>query len=340
MSVWPRFACPECAAPAAEGASGDVTCSACGERFEQRNGLYCFLGARRLAATQPFVRQYRCVRQREGYRVSTPDYYRMLPSVPPDDPHAQNWALRRESYGHLERLLADGRCRVLDLGAGNGWLSHRLASLGHRVVAVDVLDDQEDGLGACRHYPTSFPCVQADFDALPFAPSQFDCVAFNGSLHYAANAAATLERACRMLVPGGAIVVMDSPMFHSESDGHAMVAEKLRRFRAEYGLTEIVHPNVGFFTFASLVRTFGRLGLRERFIPSRGPFIWRLRREIGRIRLRRAPAAFGVWIALAPAAAPGPHARPPVASDASSSVTVEPGRTGQREHAEARSGAH
>ncbi len=87
--------------------------------------------------------------------------------------------------------------RVLDLGAGSGWLSHRLATLGYRVVAVDRLDDEADGLGACRHYPIAFPAVQADFDALPFEPHQFDLVVFDGSLHYSPNPAATLARGAR-----------------------------------------------------------------------------------------------------------------------------------------------
>lgn len=312
MGVWlPQFACPECAGHAHAQARVDdgvaaqvVTCAVCGGSFEERNGVYRFLTVSRLAAATPFVHQYRLVREREGYRVSTPEYYRMLPCVRPDDPHAPEWALRRQSFQHLQRVLAAGTRRVLDLGAGNGWLSHRLASLGHRVVAVDVLDDPEDGLGACRHYPTAFARVQADFDALPFAPSQFDLVAFNGSLHYSADVAATLARARRTLAPGGTLVVMDSPMFRDEGDGHAMVAEKLRRFKEEYGLTRVVHPNVGFFTFAWLAHAFERLGLRGRFIPSRGPLGWRIRREVARVRLRRAPAAFGVWIAQAPAATP------------------------------------
>ena len=108
---------------------------------------------------------------------------------------------------------------VLDLGAGSGWLSHRLTALGHRVVAVDAIDDEVDGLGACRHYAGDFAAVQADFDALPFAPAQFDLVVFNGSLHYAADTGATLERAHRVLAPGGALVVMDSPMFRADGDG-------------------------------------------------------------------------------------------------------------------------
>jgi SAM-dependent methyltransferase len=306
--MWlPRFACPECAAEADTDWSNGEISFGCGHRFEHRNGLYRLLTQRRLTAAEPMIRQYRFVREREGYRVSRPEYYQMLPSVPPDDPHAPEWRLRRESFERLHRrllpavgLAARGPLepiRVLDVGAGNGWLSHRLASFGHQVVAVDRLDDELDGLGAWRHYATRFVPVQADFDALPFAPGQFDLVVFNGSLHYSLNVTASLARAHRMLAPGGALAVMDSPMFCREAEGHAMVADKLRRFKTDYGLTDVVHPNVGFLTFAALAETAASLGLHGRFFRSRGPLMWRARRELAWFRLRRAPAAFGVWFA-------------------------------------------
>ena len=62
-----------------------------------------------------------------------------------------------------------------------------------------------------------------------------DLVVFNGSLHYAPYIAATLARAHRMLAPGGALVVMDSPMFRRDRDGAAMVDDKHTRFRRELG---------------------------------------------------------------------------------------------------------
>jgi SAM-dependent methyltransferase len=295
----PRFACPECSVPLES--SGELTCGGCNRRFEQQQGIYRFLTAARLRSTEPQMHQYRLVREREGYRVSSPEYYRMLPCVRPDDPHAAEWRIRRESFQHLLRwalpLVGSDPIRVLDVGAGNGWLSHRLAELGHEVAAVDCLDDDEDGLGACRHYATTFARIQADFDALPLAPAQFDLVVFNGSLHYSPNVCATLAQAHRVLAPGGTLVAMDSPTFRHENDGHAMVAEKLRRFRSEYGLSDIVHPSIGFLTLDCLAKATVPLGLSGRFLRSRGPLGWRARRELAWIRLRRAPAAFGVWIA-------------------------------------------
>jgi SAM-dependent methyltransferase len=300
MDTWtPRFACPACTASIDDAGPGCLVCSDCGCRFVYRNGVYRFLTPSRAAAAEPFIRQYRLVRERDGYRVLTPEHYRSLPCVGPDDPHASEWLIRQESFQQLRgRVLAgSGPLCVLDLGAGNGWLSHRLASCGHRVVAVDLLDDDQDGLGACRHYAMPIPCIQADFDALPFTPCQFDLVVFNGSLHYAPDVGATLAGARRVLAPGGTLVVMDSPMFRRDFDGHLMVAEKLRRFRTEYGLTDVIHPSVGFLTEASLANAAEPLALRGRFFPSRGPLAWRARRHWSSIRLRRAAATFGLWVA-------------------------------------------
>lgn len=224
----------------------------------------------------------------------------MLPTAPPGDPHAGDWLVRRETYHHLLRhVLASGPqpLHVLDLGAGSGWLSHRLAGLGHLVVAVDAIDDEVDGLGAAHHYATEFGVVQADFNAVPFAAGQFDLVVFNGSLHYAPDAEATLARAHRLLAPGGVLVVMDSPMFHVDRDGRAMLEDTSRRFALDCGITDVVRPGIGYLTFAMLDSIAGRLGLQPQFFVSRGPLGWRVRRNVARIRLRRAPAAFGLWVA-------------------------------------------
>jgi SAM-dependent methyltransferase len=299
--VWlPRFACPECRTDLVETGADRFVCARCCRVFDRRGGVWRFLTAARGARLESFVRQYRLVREREGRRPSAPEYYCRLPTVAPGDPHARDWQVRRETYHHLlGHVLVAGTLpvHVLDLGAGSGWLSHRLVALGHRAVAVDAIDDEVDGLGATRHYPTEFASVQADFDALPFAPGQFDLVVFNGSLHYAADTAATLERAYRALAPGGALVVMDSPMFRADDDGSAMVGAEERRFRDQCGCANVVQPGVGYLTFARLAGIAEKLALRPQFVPSRGPLGWRLRRGAARVRLRRAPAAFGLWVA-------------------------------------------
>jgi SAM-dependent methyltransferase len=249
---------------------------------------------------EAFARQYRTIREKEGRRSGTPDYYRMLPSVPSDDPYASDWCVRRESYRHLlRRVLATARqpSSILDLGAGSAWLCHRLATLGHHVVAVDAIDDESDGLGVVRLYGTPIVAIHADFDALPLASGQFDVVVFNSSLHYAPDIAGSLARARRMLGPGGALAVMDSPMFRAERDGAAMVEQSTRQFTIDFGVSDFCPPGTGFLTFASLFATARAMDMRAEFVPSRGPLGWRVRRQFARVRLGRAPAAFGLWVA-------------------------------------------
>ena len=282
--MWlPRFVCPDCRTALVETGPERLACAACGSLFERRGGVWRFLTTAAIARLESIVRQARIAAQRAGRRPAPADYYRRLPSVLPGDPQASEWQLRRETYHHLlGHVLAAGPLplHLLDLGAGSGWLSHRLTSLGHRAVAVDAIDDEVDGLGATRHYANDFAAVQADFDALPFAAGQFDLIVFNRSLHYAADTAATLERAHRLLARGGALVVMDSPLFRADSDRPATCDE---------GIAPL--------TLARLATVAERLALQPQFVPSRGSLGWRLRRGVARLTHRQAPAAFGLWVA-------------------------------------------
>ena len=65
------------------------------------------------------------------------------------------WAIRARTFRYIERkilpgiiTLAQPALRVLDLGAGNGWMSYRLAKQGHAPVAVDLITNDQDGLEA------------------------------------------------------------------------------------------------------------------------------------------------------------------------------------------------
>ncbi len=300
------FVCPGCAVSLAAASPDVLACHRCDRQFAYHDRIHRFLLPARRLEIEPFVRQYRHVRAREGYRQSSPDYYRSLPSVDRHHPHARIWQLRRESHARLLDAVLPSMGRgphlILELGAGNGWLSHRLSLRGHRCVAVDWLDDAEDGLGACRHYPTEITCVQADYDQLPLGPAQFDLVVFNGSLHYASDVRRTLASAMRLTRPGGIVLAMDSPIFRTRAAGRRMVEEAERHLETDYGLTQVVRPGVGYLTTADLETAARDLGLTWRLHPIRGGAWWIARRLIGRLRTRREVARFGLWIATRPPA--------------------------------------
>jgi SAM-dependent methyltransferase len=298
----PAFACPECGstlvAPRMAGPStSPLSCGSCDMEVGCRGGILRFLSDTRLAEIEPLIAQYRRVREQDGYRQRAEGYYRELPHVARGDPQHAVWRIRQESFRHLCRrvLTPLGRrpLRILDLGAGNGWLSHRLTLLGNVCVAVDRLDDPDDGLGAALHYPTTFTRLQADFDHLPVVAGQFDVVIFNASLHYSVNPIATLRNAAKPLLDGGALVVMDSPIFVSDADGQRMLAEQHQVFADRIGRP--LEWGAGYLTVDGLARTAAEAGLALQRIPSRGGPGWAFRRWLAGRKLQRRPASFGIW---------------------------------------------
>jgi SAM-dependent methyltransferase len=199
----------------------------------------------------------------------------------------------RSSYLRSQTLSL----RVLDLGAGVGWLSNRLARLGHAPCAVDLNLDPRDGLGAARHYGGDWPRVRAEFDRLPLADRQADIVIYNASLHYSTGYMATLAEALRVLSPGGRIVVMDSPIYSRDASGKQMIAERQAAFARAHGTRSDALPSVGYLTWAML-RDLGRdLGLRWRVIRPWYGWRWALRPWRARLAGKREPSTFALLIA-------------------------------------------
>ncbi len=291
MNAWPVLACPqdhECIQVVGERA----LCPACGSAYVRVRDIWRFLseGERHTA----FLGDYRTIRRAEGWGAVDADYYRHLPSVQAVDPQRETWRVRGASFSALLPVVGE-RQRVLDLGAGNGWLAYQLSRRGHSVAPVDLSDDEFDGLGALSHYAVMLDAYQADFSELPFAGAQFDRVVFNASLHYARDLERTLAESMRVLAPGGLVVVMDSPMYHDAESGRVMVAEKMRSFKERFDL-DMVGDSLGFLTFSDF-ETLGRtFGLDWRWVE---PFVnarWATRHWRARLGTRREPARFGLMI--------------------------------------------
>jgi SAM-dependent methyltransferase len=223
-------------------------------------------------------------------------------------PLARQWAVRARSYEaficHLI-LPAPGRLRILDLGAGNGWLCHRLARQGHEAVALDIRDDDIDGLGAARQFlnetPGLFTCILASFDDLPLPAARFDIVLFNASLHYATDLPRVLSQARRVTKSGGTLAILDSPFYARDGDGDAMVAEKHALGKSRFGDRAQSLLSQKFIEYL----TPEKLGAASPDLswtchPVRYPLWYEMRPLLARIKGARPPSRFDLWTAVAP----------------------------------------
>jgi SAM-dependent methyltransferase len=237
---------------------------------------------------------------------------RALPYVT-SGPLARQWEVRARSWEAFEREVlrpaqrrADvrgaGPLRVLDLGAGNGWLAQRAAAAGAEALALDVRDDDVDGLGAA---PAESPIerVVASFEAIPLSAGEFDLVVFNAALHYAEDLAAALREARRVARVGAHIVVLDSPFYRTAEQGETMVREKHRTAERQFGARSSALLALAFVEYLTPQRLAdasrdARLGAWRRH-RVRYPLWYELRAVRALLRGERTPSRFDLWESVA-----------------------------------------
>jgi ubiquinone/menaquinone biosynthesis C-methylase UbiE len=285
-----------------------VVCKTCSFAATQKSGVWLALPPDRQRYFARFMREYEYVRKLEGRGSVSPEFYLALPFRDLSGRNASQWSIRARTFKNIAQGLLptlsgkrNAPLKVLDLGAGNGWMSYRLACLGHQPVAVDLLTNTLDGLGAAIHYqsvlPKLFPRFQAELDHLPFADDQFDCAIFNASLHYSENYKSTLSEAIRCLSPGGTIVIADTATYSHESAGQKMLEERREVFQRTFGCKSNSLRSGEYLTPARLLALEGNLQLEWRTHRVWYGYRWAARPLIARLKGRRQPSQFRIYSA-------------------------------------------
>ncbi|HZT30162.1 MAG TPA: class I SAM-dependent methyltransferase [Bryobacteraceae bacterium] len=294
-----RLLCPACREPGArldEVTEAGALCRRCGFRLLRMDGIVRALAPGRRQHYARFLADYAAIRHAEGRGSPEEDYYRALPYEDRSGRNSAQWAIRGRTWRYFEtHVLTDRKCDVLDLGAGNGWMSWRLAQRGHRPVAVDIFTDALDGLGAARHYG-GFPLVEAEFDRLPFADAQFDLAIFNASFHYSTDYRRTLQEARRCLRAGAPVVILDSPIYRRREHGERMREERHVQFQETYGFRSDSIPSLEYLWDGLLRELERELGIAwSVYYPWYG-WKWFWRPWKARLERRRPPSRFAILV--------------------------------------------
>lgn len=252
------------------------------------------------SARNRFLEDYRIIRSAEGRGSTESEYYRALPYRDLSGQNSGQWAIRGRSYRYFERNILSpleretGGLNVLDLGAGNCWMSYRLSLRNHRPVALDIFTDGMDGLGAARHYDSRFPLIEAEFDRLPFRAGSFDLAVFNASIHYSTDYRRTLNELRRCLRPGGHFVILDSPVYRLREHGEQMRAERHAEFDRRYGFRSDAMASLEYFDETTLAELASELNIRWSVHRPWYGWKWWSRPWKARLSGRRPPSRF--WI--------------------------------------------
>lgn len=118
----------------------------------------------------------------------------------------KSWAAWARALGHLLPPL-----RVADLGCGEGHLAMEAARFASKVVAVDVsprvLDRaRQDALDRGLR---NIVWKAGDIEDVPLPDGAVDVALLSQALHHAKDPAKALREAVRIVVPGGAVLLLD-----------------------------------------------------------------------------------------------------------------------------------
>jgi len=152
---------------------------------------------------------------RRWVRGYTDEDVALLPDLPPQHPHARIWQARKVSGRRLVEYLAFSKkpLSILEVGCGNGWLSHQMSAIpGHKVLALDKdLSVLRQAARVFRGQPNlKFMC--GDFYSDIMTGLTFDTIVFAASIQYFPSLNEILGACLLRLKEKGEIHILDTPI--------------------------------------------------------------------------------------------------------------------------------
>lgn len=198
------LACPKCS-----GGLRELTCLACGSRYDAPNGIPRLRGP--LDARTEIVRQFYADSPFPGY-------------APSENLSSLRARGNRNDFARLLDEAIPGNARVLEVGCGTGQMSLFLARADRLIVASDISRPSlELGAGAARRFGVDrILFVETDLRMPGLRSGAFDVVYCSGVLHHTPDPQQSFGALARLVQPGGFIVV---GLYHS----FARLPHRLRR---------------------------------------------------------------------------------------------------------------
>ena len=129
----------------------------------------------------------------------------------------------------LEQLSIPAGAFVLDAGGGTGRVAQFLRGQAAQVVVVD----QSFKMLREAHKKEGLNTACSDTERMPFRDNIFDRILMLDALHHVVNQLETINELCRILAPGGRIVI-EEPDIRAFGVKLLALAEKLALMRSHF----------------------------------------------------------------------------------------------------------
>jgi ubiquinone/menaquinone biosynthesis C-methylase UbiE len=225
-----------------------------------------------------FEKKYIVIRSLEN-RLCTDEELSKLPDLPAEHPHHREWEIRRRSVQRLVRYLAGrkGPLEILEVGCGNGWLTHHLAELpGTKVTGVDINFTELQQAARVFSNDPNLRFIHGDIRSGILEDRRFDMIVFAASIEYFPSLKKILHFCLSCLQPGGEIHVIDSPFYKPEQIERAK--RQSQAYFASFGYPEMAdyyyHHGIGDLRSFHHALLHNPHSVRSRFLRIKNPCPW------------------------------------------------------------------
>ena len=171
-----------------------------------------------VSASRPdnlFEEKYLTARRKEN-RIYRDEEVAALPDIPKDHVHYKEWLLRKNSSRLLIKYLKAKKdsLHILEIGCGNGWLSHQLAGIKRsRVIGSDInLTELQQAARVFSGDP-NLAFVHGDIRSDILAGRRFDVIIFAASIEYFPSLKRIILTCMDYLNVGGEIHIVDTRFY-------------------------------------------------------------------------------------------------------------------------------
>jgi ubiquinone/menaquinone biosynthesis C-methylase UbiE len=225
-----------------------------------------------------FEKKYIFTRGMEN-RLYTDAELAVLPDIAPTHTHYKEWQVRKRSGRRLLRYLTAKKrsLDILEIGCGNGWLSHQLAEIpGTQVTGLDINFTELQQAARVFNDDPNLVFVHGDIRSGILTGRGFDCIVFAASLQYFPSLKKIVHVTLSFLKPGGEIHIIDTPFYRPGE------IESARRRTAAYYIS-LGYPEMADFYFhhaGNDIRSFHHSLLYNphsfgnRLLGNKSPFPW------------------------------------------------------------------